>query len=142
MALESEHGLILDTHIWVWLNTACNELSPKIVSLIDSAGLRGEVFIHAISLWEIATLEGKGRLTMRMPLDRWMEEALSKPGINLLPLLPEIAIESARLPAGFHGDPADRLIVATGRVKGIPVVTRDTKILSYGKLGHVLAIKG
>jgi len=33
-----------------------------------------------------------------------------------------------RLPAGFHGDPADRIIVATARAHGLPLATRDTNI--------------
>ncbi|CAN5288046.1 type II toxin-antitoxin system VapC family toxin [soil metagenome] len=142
MAYESPGGLILDTHIWIWLNTASRELTSKTVALIDRAGQNGEVFVHAISLWEIATLESKGRLTMTMPLHQWMNEALAKPGVGLVPLVPNIAIESTRLPSTFHGDPADRLIVAAARVTGMAVVTRDAKILVYGKQGHVRVVKG
>ncbi|MBP9094180.1 type II toxin-antitoxin system VapC family toxin [bacterium] len=142
MVLESRRGLILDTHIWIWLNNASSEISSKTVASIDRAARSGEVFVHAITLWEIATLESKGRVTMSMPLEQWITEALSKPGVGLVPLLPNIAIESARLPANFHGDPADRLIVAAARVMGLAVVTRDSKILAYGKQGHVEVVKG
>jgi PIN domain nuclease of toxin-antitoxin system len=142
MTPESPRGLILDTHIWIWLNTASTEISSKTVAQIDRAARTGEVFVHAITLWEIATLENKGRVTMSMPLEHWISEALSKPGVGLVPLLPNIAIESARLPANFHGDPADRLIVATARVMALAVVTRDSKILAYGKQGHVAVVKG
>lgn len=142
MTLESRCGLILDTHIWIWLNTASAEISSKTVASIDRAARSGEVFVHAITLWEIATLESKGRVTMSMPLEQWITEALSKPGVGLVPLLPNIAIESARLPANFHGDPADRIIVAAARVMGMAVVTRDSKILAYGKQGHVNVVKG
>mgnify|MGYP002400077334 FL=1 len=142
MAIESSRGLILDTHIWIWLNTASSEISSKTAALIDRAGRAGEVYVHAITLWEIATLESKGRITMSMPLEQWMTTALSQPGVGLVPLLPNIAIESARLPAGFHGDPADRLIVAAARGMRLAVVTRDSKILAYGKQGHVAIVKG
>lgn len=142
MVLESRRGLILDTHMWIWLNNASSEISSKTVASIDRAARSGEVFVHAITLWEIATLESKGRVTMTMPLEQWITEALSKPGVGLVPLLPNIAIESARLPANFHGDPADRIIVAAARVMGLAVVTRDSKILAYGKQGHVAVMKG
>ena len=142
MVLESRRGLILDTHIWIWLNNASSEISSKTVASIDRAARSGEVFVHAITLLEIATLESRGRVTMSMPLEQWITEALSKPGVGLVPLLPNIAIESARLPANFHGDPADRLIVAAARVMGLAVVTRDSKILAYGKQGHVNVVKG
>ena len=57
--------------------------------------------------------------------------ALAYPGVQLLPLTPEIAIESTRLPGPFHKDPAGRILVATARVLNLPVVTEDQKILSY-----------
>jgi len=142
MAIETRSGILLDTHIRVWLNMASSELTSKTVALIDEAGLRGEVFVHAITVWEIATLESKGRLTMKKPLDQWITEALSKPGVSLLPLLPEIAIESARLPSVSHGNPADRIVVATARVMGLALITRDAKILAYAKQGHVTAARG
>ncbi|MBI4753096.1 type II toxin-antitoxin system VapC family toxin, partial [Candidatus Desantisbacteria bacterium] len=61
----------------------------------------------------------------------WFEQALSYPGIRLLELTPEIAIESTQLPGYFHRDPADQLIVATAKVHGCQLVTSDSKILIY-----------
>jgi PIN domain nuclease of toxin-antitoxin system len=55
----------------------------------------------------------------------------------LLELSPQIAIASTRLPAGFHNDPADQIIVATARAFGCPLVTADGKIIDYP---HVLTI--
>ncbi|MFA7340912.1 MAG: hypothetical protein WC028_29275 [Candidatus Obscuribacterales bacterium] len=45
MALESERGLILDTHIWIWLNNASSEISSKTVASIDRATRKGHVAI-------------------------------------------------------------------------------------------------
>jgi len=70
-------------------------------------------------------------------LEQWFEQALSYPGVQLLPLAPEIAIESTRLPGEFHRDPADQMIVATARVYGCPLVTSDGKLLEYS---HVATI--
>jgi PIN domain nuclease of toxin-antitoxin system len=64
-------------------------------------------------------------------LDDWLESALNFPGVPLLALSPEIAIESTRLPGDFHRDPADQIIVATARVYGCPLLTQDDKILRY-----------
>ncbi|MCI0336648.1 MAG: type II toxin-antitoxin system VapC family toxin, partial [Acidobacteria bacterium] len=72
-----------------------------------------------------------GRLTLPDPIDKWMEQALSYPGIQLLPLTSEIAIESTQLPQPFHKDPADQIIVATARIYDCPLITCDTKILAY-----------
>jgi PIN domain nuclease of toxin-antitoxin system len=141
MPTEPESGVILDTHIWVWLNTGSSELSKSSISMIEHAAVSGQVYIPAIVVWEVATLAEKRRLTFKMPTRQWIEEALSKQGINLIPLLPSIAIESAQLPGDFHGDPADRLIVATARIKSLPLMTRDAKILNYSRQGNLTAIK-
>ena len=64
-------------------------------------------------------------------LDEWFGAALAYPGVVLLELTPEIAIESTRLPGGFHRDPSDQIIVATARVHQCPLVTSDEKIADY-----------
>ncbi len=79
----------------------------------------------------------KERLILSMPVDRWMRLALGYPGITLLPLEPQIAIESTRLPPPFHNDPADRIIVATARIHQCPLLTVDRKIRNYA---HVQAL--
>ena len=67
-----------------------------------------------------------------------METALIYPGIHLLKLTPEIAIESTRLPGEFHRDPADQIIVATARIHECSLLTVDDKILNYS---HVQLLK-
>ena len=66
-----------------------------------------------------------------------MRAALRAPGVTLLPLSPEIAVESTRLPGSPHGDPADRILVASARVAGARLATRDEGILRYAADGHV-----
>lgn len=83
-------------------------------------------------------LSAKGRLNLDMPTQSWIEQLLSHLAIRLLALNdPAIAVECNELPSTFHADPADRLLVATARVGGYKLVTRDQKILDYGKAGHV-----
>ena len=71
-----------------------------------------------------------------------MEHAFGLPGLSMMPLTPSICVRSSRLPGDFHGDPADRLIVATARELGAVLLTRDELILQYAALGHlkVLAV--
>ena len=66
-----------------------------------------------------------------IPTADWFIIALAYPGITLLPLTPQIAVESTRLPDKFHKDPADQIIVATARIYNYPLVTYDAKILNY-----------
>ena len=85
-------------------------------------------------------LEAKGRIRLSSPCGQWVEEALATPGLTLVPLTPEIALDSSRLPGDFHGDPADRIIAATARRMGARLLTRDEKLLAYGRGHHVALV--
>jgi PIN domain nuclease of toxin-antitoxin system len=65
-----------------------------------------------------------------------VKEALATPGLVLAPITPEIALESSRLPRPFHGDPADRIIVATARRMAARLMTRDQKLIQYARKCH------
>ena len=87
--------------------------------------------ISTISCWEVAKLVEYGRVELACSIEEWMEKALVYPGIELIALTPQIAIESTKLPGNFHRDPADQIIVATSRVCNIPLLTVDGRILNY-----------
>lgn len=122
--------ILLDTHIWVWWVHDESLLTPAQREAIR-ASEEDVIGVSAISCWEVAKLVEYGRLELPCPLEEWFELALSYPGIQILALTPEIAIESTRLPGEFHRDPADQIIVATARVYDCPLVTSDEKILKY-----------
>lgn len=87
--------------------------------------------ISAISCWEVAKLVEYNRLTLPLPVADWLDQALAYPGVHLLELTPQIAVESTQLPGTFHRDPADQIIVATARVYDCPLVTLDGRIQNY-----------
>ncbi len=82
-------------------------------------------------------LEAKGRISLSRPVDDWVDAALHAPGIRLLPLSPEIAIASTRLPGAPHGDPADRILMASARHLGGRLATCDREILDYAAGGQL-----
>ena len=129
--------LVLDTHVWIWLVAGDPTLSAGARDVIEAAAADGSVLVSAISAWEVALLDSRGRIVLDKPCTQWVSEALAAPGLALAPLTPEVAVESCRLPAPFHDDPADRMIVATARTAGATLVTRDKRILDYGARGHV-----
>jgi len=112
-------------------------MKPSAIRAVEEAAHYGLVRVSAISVWEMAMLEAKGRIRLSKDCLSWVNEALSAPGLGLFPLTPEIAVESSRLPGAFHGDPADRILVATARRQGAIFLTRDEKILAYGKAKHL-----
>ena len=122
--------IVLDTHIWVWWVHGDERLTRTQAEVIE-ANETDVIGVSAISCWEIAKLVEYGRLELPGSLEEWFEDALSYPGIHLLELTPEIAIESTQLPGEFHRDPADQMIVATARVYGCLLVTSDGRLLEY-----------
>ncbi len=86
-------------------------------------------------------LESKGRLQLHMDCIEWVSETTRRAGLRIIPLSPEIAVASTRLPGDLHGDPADRIIAATARREGAILVTRDRALLGYAAQGHLRAIE-
>lgn len=82
-------------------------------------------------------LAQRGRISLSVPLARWRERTLAARGMRELPVDGAVAIEAVELPGNLHADPADRLLVATARVHGLRLVTRDQRLLEYGAAGHV-----
>jgi PIN domain nuclease of toxin-antitoxin system len=122
--------ILLDTHAWVWWTIDPYQLSEtQRQEIIESE--ENLIGVSAISCWEIAKLCEYGRLELPVGLPEWFRLALGYPGVSLLPLTPEVAIESTTLPGSFHRDPSDQIIVATARVHECPLVTSDDKITGY-----------
>ncbi len=130
--------LVLDTHVWLWsINGEVERLSAQSRVAIEQASATGSLGVMAISVWEVGMLESKGRIRFAEPSLDWVRKALTAPGLHLLPLTPEIAIETSRLPGVLHKDPVDRMLVATARILGGILVTHDQLLLDYGSQGFV-----
>ena len=127
--------LLLDTHCWLWAQLGLiQKLSRAALQAIRSAESEGNLRVSVISIWELAMLEQRGRVALPMNVRTWVEQALSKPGIAVAPLTPEIMIESVHLPGEMHGDPADRMLVATARVQGATLLSKDEQLIRYSRL--------
>ncbi len=122
--------ILLDTHIWIWWVQDLPKLSASQLAYLRAAP-PNSLGVSVYSVWEVAMLVDKGRITFQRPVADWVRMALAAPNIHLLDLTPEIAIDSIFLPGTFHKDPADRILVATARILDIPIVTQDAKILAY-----------
>jgi PIN domain nuclease of toxin-antitoxin system len=128
--------LLLDTHALVWSVEERPRLGSVAKRAINIAARLNRIAVSAISPWEIALLVSKGRLNLSTEVMVWVREVLAKPGVSLIPLDPEIAIASTRLPFDIHADPADRILVATARHLGATLVTADHALLDLAKKGH------
>lgn len=121
--------IVLDTHAWLWWQVAPERLSRAASEAIEMAKSVG---ICSISCWEVTLLGLRKRIALDRPPEAWLRRAMAGPRIESLPLTPEIAIAAALLEGqGFPRDPADRIIYATSRARGVPLVTRDQSIRAF-----------
>jgi PIN domain nuclease of toxin-antitoxin system len=132
--------ILLDTHIWVWhINGDPRLKKPGFLRLIAAGASRGRIRVSIISVWEVAMLEAKKRLSFQTNCLEWIRAALQAPGLGLEPFTPEIAVDSTRLPGKFNGDPADRILAATARRLGATLITKDAEMLAYAQEKHLKA---
>jgi PIN domain nuclease of toxin-antitoxin system len=127
-------GLLLDTHIALWLETGDERLRSTTRTLIDECWQQGAtVFLSAVSVWEIALLVDAGRIGLDVPVERWVERFLDWNGIQAAPLDHRAASRSYTLHHLEHRDPADRLLIATAIELDCPLVTYDERIIRFGE---------
>lgn len=130
-------AVLLDTHALVWLVAGDGRLRLAARRCIEAAAQEQQLWVSAITPWEIGMLVAKGRLVLDRDVMDWLQAALALPGIRVAPLEPAVAVAGTRLPGELHGDPADRLIVATARHLGATLITADAALLAYGGLGQL-----
>ena len=138
-------SVLLDTCAVIWLANG-DRMRPQAADAIVAAGLSGGILVSPVSAWEVGLLarpRGRNHAPPQFLPDpkAWFARVMAGPGIRPAPFTPDIAIDASHLPGDVHGDPADQMIVATARQLGIPVVTRDSRILAYARRGHVAAIR-
>jgi PIN domain nuclease of toxin-antitoxin system len=125
--------IVLDTHAWLWWRSAPERLSDTAREAIDEAPRMG---VSTLSVWEIATLTARGRISLDREMRLWVRQALADARVESLAPSPEVAVAAGSLDAKrFPGDPADRLIYATARSVGGPLVTRDRTIRMFDPEG-------
>lgn len=119
--------ILLDTHAWVWWLGQNRQLKTNARKAIAEAQT---VCISPISLYEICNAVRRDRLKLSIPLDHWLTAAVGS-GVVVLPIEPSIAAFAGSMD-WRHGDPADRLLVATAQHHGIPIISADKQIRDSG----------
>jgi PIN domain nuclease of toxin-antitoxin system len=123
---------LLDSHVLVWWLAGGDRLSKAQSRVLRRVDADSPALVSDISLWEIATLVGLGRLALDLPLRDWLDRAVAPPLVERIGISPAIAAETAALPATFHREPADRILVASARVHGATLLTQDRRLLDCG----------
>ena len=129
--------MLLDTQVMLWLRSGDPKLGSHARLAIDQAWRSDRVAVSAISFWEVAMLKERGRISFPEDVGLWRQEQLAQ-GMIEIPVDGDIGARAAQL-QGLHGDPADRIIVATA-LGGHRLVTSDRRILEWsGALNRLRA---
>ena len=114
-------------------------MGPVSRRLFTEARQEGNIAVSAMTIWEVGMRVQKGHLHLRRDLNAWRQE-LQDLGVVELPVDGAIAARASLLP-DMHGDPADRIIVATA-IGGHELMTADRGILAWpGELSRLDASK-
>jgi PIN domain nuclease of toxin-antitoxin system len=131
--------VILDTRVWVRYVFGL-EMSKRATRRIVQASEAGSLRIAAVTLWEIALLAEARKLRLESRPRVWLTAAIARSGVFVEPLDPSIADVAVRL-IGLLSDPADCQIAATALHHGLPLATRDARILEHAKTMGLEAIE-
>jgi len=120
--------LLLDTCTFLWIVGDSPHLSARAKRL--HAAVESDVYLSAVSCWEIAVKHALGRLKLPEPPHRFVPEMRDAHGIESLPLSETETLLLPRLPA-LHRDPFDRMLVCQAMHHGLTILTPDEAISPY-----------
>lgn len=133
--------MLLDTHVWIWLvNGDRARLGPRTARRLAAATGDRAASVSAVSAFEVAALHVEGRLTLSLPVERWIRESIARAGFRTVDLDSRIGIDAGLIPANALPDPFDRCLVATAREYALSLVTRDRRILDYARRTKLVTV--
>ncbi|WP_354292567.1 type II toxin-antitoxin system VapC family toxin [Sphingomonas sp. PvP055] len=127
-------GVLLDTHTLYWLVTGNDPLTEESLVAIGDSQESGALLASPITAWELAVASQKNRVADRPHLgddapDQWFRDAVAVTRARVVLIHQRIAIEAAKVAVETgHRDPGDCFLIATARVRKVPLVTRDGTI--------------
>jgi PIN domain nuclease of toxin-antitoxin system len=119
--------MLIDTHVWIWWLTGGGNLSALERRALNASAEIESPRISAISLWEAQMLHSRRRFALEVPFESWLLQATLPEVVRVVPIDTSVILELDRMPP-MHGDPADRLVVATARAHDLPLATHDRRI--------------
>ena len=120
--------VLLDTHAFLWWITEDRRLSARAREVMADGG--NDLLLSAASGWEIAIKASLGRISLPIPIDRFLSEQLQRNGVGTLPIEMSHALRVHALPL-LHRDPFDRLLVAQALLEKLRILTSDRQVAQY-----------
>jgi PIN domain nuclease of toxin-antitoxin system len=120
--------LLLDTHIFLWFISGDSRLPVHFRDAIQNPS--NEVYLSAVSLWEIIIKYQLGRLPLPQTPESYIPLQRQRHSISSLPLDEASVRQLAKLPS-IHRDPFDRMMICQALEHQLTVVTVDYVFTSY-----------
>jgi PIN domain nuclease of toxin-antitoxin system len=121
--------ILLDTHALLWWALDPEQLSATATETVRSMEERGG-YASSISIWELGIKVQHGQLELPITVDELALRIAEGGVVELVPVDTTTWLRTLRL-AWAHRDPADRVIVATALLKGVPVLTKDRLLHAF-----------
>jgi PIN domain nuclease of toxin-antitoxin system len=121
-------NLLLDTCTFLWIALDPSQLSPQALQFFQDPA--NQVFLSAVSAWEIAVKYGLGRLSLQQPPELFVPQQRAAHRIAELVVREDEALRVARL-AALHKDPFDRMLICQALANGLTILTPDPLIRQY-----------
>ena len=131
-------AVLFDTCALIWFIQA--KLTRSVLEALQHAVDADGLFVSPVSAWEIGLINRprRGGEPQFLPDPHtWFSNLVGRPEIREAPLTWSAALGASLLPEPLHGDPADRLLIATAREMNAALATGDERILAYAEAGHV-----
>jgi PIN domain nuclease of toxin-antitoxin system len=120
--------LLLDTHVFLWMNNSPEKLSTGFRERCEQA--QDDLYLSLVTPWEMQIKQQIGKLKIASPIAEMLEKNQQINRMQLLPITLKHILALDQLPL-HHGDPFDRLLIAQAMVEDIALVTADEKIRRY-----------
>ena len=113
---------LLDTGVWLWSVGKPSRISRNARDVM--ADSRNDVFLSAVTSWEVAIKASSGKLRLPEPPDLFVPRRMAAQGLRPLAVSHEHALAVFRLPP-HHRDPFDRLLIAQAKVEEMTLISAD-----------------
>lgn len=125
---------LLDTHVFLWMLLHTDKLSKKVYNVLEDSGK--EIYLSAISLWEIAIKHQLRKLDLGGVDIRILPNVAAQSDVKIITPEPYDFITYSELPLKKeHRDPFDRLLIHTAIRNNLILISKDKKFEQYKKDG-------
>ena len=120
--------LLLDTCTFLWLNSDLARVPARVRQVCADQG--NELFLSAVSVWEIASKHHSGRLELSLNPQEYVTKYRAANGVSSLRFREDDAFHLSKLPV-LHKDPFDRMLICQAIARGLTILTPDEQITQY-----------